>query len=370
MCTTEACIRTSTESKQTDPQMSGSAGKLDSKNYPGTEVMQKMTVSEHLSMYWQFFFSGQHRTPEEALPQEKVHVAELLDRNRDQLKAAWLGHSSLLIAIDGYTVLTDPIFEQRISLVGPTSFHKDLPLEVKDLPHVDVVIISHDHYDHLNAYSIRNLAEKAGVFVIPSGVGARLSEWGITKEKIIELNWWQEYALDEHLTLAATPAQHFSGRGLTDRNRTLWASWTILGPNHRIFFSGDSGYFDGFKQIGRKYGPFDTTFIECGAYNEKWSGIHMFPEQTVQAHRDLGGNILQPIHWATFNLSLHPWYEPMERLIAAAGSAGVTTSTPVMGRIVDYTTFQPTFRPPDHWWKPAMARSLRRVNPQLATAGR
>jgi L-ascorbate metabolism protein UlaG (beta-lactamase superfamily) len=186
------------------------------------------------------------------------------------------------------------------------------------------------------------------------------------KEKIVELAWWQEYALDENLTLAATPAQHFSGRGLTDRNRTLWASWAILGPNHRVFFSGDSGYFDGFKQIGRKYGPFDTTFIECGAYNENWSGIHMFPEQTVQAHRDLEGKILQPIHWATFNLSLHPWYEPMERLIAAARSGRVTTSTPIMGRIVDYTTFQSH----DYWWRPAMARSLRAASPQLATTGR
>jgi len=151
--------------------------------------------------------------------------------------------------------------------------------------------------------------------------------------------------------IAATPAAHFSGRGLTDRNRTLWASWVVRSPFHTIFFSGDSGYFDGFRKIGDAYGPFDMTFIECGAYNEAWSQVHMFPEQTVRAHLDLKGRILHPIHWGTFNLALHPWYEPMQRLAAAAEAAGVRTATPIPGE----TTIAPAAIPDSQWWLPAMA---------------
>ena len=187
-------------------------------------------------------------------------------------------------------------------------------------------------------------------FIVPLAVGDRLVKWGIPEFKIVELDWWQEYYCDPTLMIAATPAQHFSGRGLTDRNKTLWASWVIGTPFHKIFFSGDSGYFDGFKQIGKAYGPFDMTFIECGAYNTAWAQVHMFPEQTVQAHCDLGGNLLHPIHWGTFNLALHPWYEPMERLTAAAKAAGIQTATPVVGA----TTVYGKHMRPNKWWKPAM----------------
>ncbi|MFH0784901.1 MAG: MBL fold metallo-hydrolase [Pseudomonadota bacterium] len=163
------------------------------------------------------------------------------------------------------------------------------------------------------------------------------------------------------LTLVATPAHHFSGRGLTDRNATLWASWVIFTPEHRVYFSGDSGYFPGFKKIGEKYGPFDMTFLECGAYNERWSNVHMFPEQTVAAHLDLTGKILQPLHWATFNLSFHPWYEPMERLTSAAAKAGVRISTPIIGELVDFHNLSE----PGSWWRSAMAGRLRTKNTTL-----
>lgn len=319
---------------------------------PATKPLQRMSLSEHLAMYWKFFFSTGERTPTIPLPLQKVTLSRLLDLDPHQLKTIWLGHSSLLINIEGYSILTDPVFERRLSLVGPANFHSELPLNVNQLSHLDAVIISHDHYDHLNKFSIRQLAKITRRFLVPTGVGARLRQWGIGPEKIIELGWWQEYRLDNKLTLTATPAQHFSGRGLTDRNSTLWSSWVIQGAQHRLFFSGDSGYFSGFREIGQQYGPFDMTFLECGAYNERWPNIHMFPEQTAQAHLDLRGKILHPIHWATFNLSMHPWYEPMERVLSAAWEKGITLATPAVGQLVDCHTHHDV----DLWWEPAMER--------------
>ena len=317
------------------------------------EVMNKMTIKEHAEMYWKFFFEKGEKIPVIPLPQQQVELDKLFDGKNTDLKVSWIGHSSLLMNIAGYSILTDPIFERKVSLVGPTRFNDELPVKVQDLPSVDVVIISHDHYDHLNKFSIQQLSGKTGVFIVPLRVGKRLVQWGIPKEKIVELNWWDEFQPNRNLTIAATPAQHFSGRGLFDRNSTLWASWVIKTPKHRVYFSGDTGYFSGFKEIGDKYGPFDMTFLECGAYNTRWSNIHMFPEQTVQAHLDLKGKILQPIHLATFNLALHPWYEPMERLIAAAWNREVSVSTPVIGSVVDYNQSRTT----NLWWLSAMGKS-------------
>lgn len=193
------------------------------------------------------------------------------------------------------------------------------------------------------------------MFVVPLGVGAELTGWGVSQGKIVEFDWWQEFETGTGLKIAATPAQHFSGRGLSDRDKTLWVSYVIRGPRHKIFFSGDSGYFDGFKQIGEKYGPFDMTFIECGAYNQKWHHIHMFPEETVQAHLDLRGKILHPIHWGTFNLSLHPWYEPMQRVVQAAESVNVKTALPVVGE----TTILGGRIPDRRWWRDAMIQPIK-----------
>lgn len=312
-----------------------------------TQVMNKMTVKEHIEMYWKFFFEKGEKIPTERLPQKRLEYTQLFGEKKNGLKTAWLGHSSLLINIDGYSILTDPVFEAKVSPVGPTRFNKELPITAQDVSAVDVVIISHDHYDHLNKYSVLQLVDKTGLFIVPLGVGKRLEKWGVPVTKIVELNWWDDIQPLAGLTITATPSQHFSGRGLFDRNSTLWASWVIKTDNHSLFFSGDSGYFDGFKKIGEQYGPFDVTFLECGAYNEGWSNVHMFPEETVQAFFDLGGKVLQPIHWATFNLALHSWYEPAERLVDEALEKGATISTPLIGQVVDYNETVTA----DLWWR-------------------
>jgi L-ascorbate metabolism protein UlaG (beta-lactamase superfamily) len=304
-------------------------------------------------MYREFFFVKGQKVPKGKLPQVEVALPELLDKEGSGLKVSWLGHSSLLMKIDGYSILTDPIFERKVSLIGPSRFNAELPLRVENLQHVDVVIISHDHYDHLNKFSVQQLIDKTGVFIVPQGVGKRLVKWGVPKEKIVELGWWEEAHPHNGLTIAATPSQHFSGRGLFDRNSTLWASWVIQTGQHRLFFSGDTGYFAGFSEIGKKYGPFDVAFLECGAYNEHWSKVHMFPEQTVQAGIDLGAKVLQPIHWATFNLALHAWYEPVERFTEAAWNRSVKVSIPVIGQVVDYHKQRAT----ELWWLAVMSES-------------
>jgi L-ascorbate metabolism protein UlaG (beta-lactamase superfamily) len=356
------CIRTDTQtvnhSDQPLPgQMVGSPQYKDGK-FKDMGTALNMSFTEFASTTWEFLFSENHRTPGTALPAKQVDLSHFTKKASDQLNVTWLGHSSLMINVDGYKILTDPVFEKRISVFGPTRFNGDVPVDVQQIPQIDAVIISHDHYDHLNKFSVQGLIEKTDTFIVPLAVGSLLGDWGVPREKIVELDWWQEYGLDHNLMIAATPAQHFSGRGLTDRNKTLWASWVIQTPFHKLFFSGDSGYFEGFKQIGAKYGPFEMTFIECGAYGESWPKVHMFPEQTVQAHLDLKGVVLHPIHWGTFNLALHPWYEPMERLTAAANFKNVKIATPVVGETTVHNRRVPNAR----WWEPAMTVSTSVIN--------
>jgi L-ascorbate metabolism protein UlaG (beta-lactamase superfamily) len=205
--------------------------------------------------------------------------------------------------------------------------------------------MSHDHYDHLDRPTIIAISEKTASFHVPLGVAAILEGWGIPRAKIHEYAWWDEHEVDG-ITIAATPARHFSGRGLFDRNRTLWCSWVVTRSKRTVFHSGDTGMTAQFREIGKKYGPFDLAFIKTAAYNENWPDIHLNPEQAVAACRDLGGNALVPIHWGTFDLSIHSWYEPIERLIAAAEKAQLRTMTPKMGELVD-----PDHYENEYWWK-------------------
>lgn len=277
--------------------------------------------------------------PREPVPVTEITPQQLAESAEDSLYR--LGHSTVLMKLSGHYLLTDPVFSERaspVSWAGPKRFHQS-PISLEALPSLGVVIISHDHYDHLDRATVIALADKTERFLTPLGVGQRLLDWGVKAEKVIELDWWQGYRFAD-IELIATPSQHFSGRGLSDKDKTLWASWVIRSEQQKLFFSGDSGYFSGFVEIGRRYGPFDLTMIETGAYNELWSEIHMHaqesvhPQESVQAHVDLQGRVMIPVHNGTFDLALHDWNEPMQLVSAAAEKAGVTLLQPQFGEKV------------------------------------
>ncbi len=311
-------------------RISKSANYRDGKFHNNVTTTMEMFTPEMVEATKEQFFGEQVRVPTTQVPSLSVDPAAI--GKATDTRVTWLGHSTLLIEVDGQVLLTDPVFSDRaspLSFMGPKRFPSEMPLKPNDIPYVDAVLISHDHYDHLDHQSILKLKEKVGRFYVPLGVGGHLKRWGVESNKIFELDWWQEEQL-KGLTLALTPTRHFSGRGLR-RDQTLWGSWVVIGEAERLFFGGDSGYFDGFKEIGRKYGPFDITMLESGAYNKAWSEIHMMPEETVQAHIDLRGELLLPIHWAKFNLSIHSWTEPIERLLAAAEAQQARVVAPIQG---------------------------------------
>jgi len=261
-------------------------------------------------------------------------------------KFYWIGHATVLFEIDGKRFLTDPVFSDRVSPVtwfGPKRFMPP-PITVAELPHIDAVLISHSHYDHLDHKSIVDLASKASKFYVPLGIGAILEGWGIERNKISEHDWWEESQIEDH-TLIATPARHYSNRGIFNRNKTLWTSWSIVGPRHRVYFSGDTGMFPGFDEIGEKFGPFDMTMIKIGACDETWQQIHIDPEEAVQVHMMVRGKKLLPVHWGTFDLALHSWFDPAERLVKAANKTGADIVIPKVGELVTTTSES------DLWWR-------------------
>lgn len=268
------------------------------------------------------------------------------------LQVTWYGHASALVELDGARILLDPVWSDRCSpsqQVGPKRLHP-VPCSLAELGRVDAVVISHDHYDHLDMDSIKELAALGvGVFLVPLGVGAHLERWGVPEERIVERDWDEGFDI-AGVRVTAVEAQHFSGRGLR-RDGTLWASWVIAGESGRVFFSGDTGYFDGYPGIAQAYGPFDVALMAVGAYDPSWPTIHLNPEEAVEAAIDLGSPLVLPIHWCTFSLAPHPWAEPVERLLAAAGEAGVPVVIPRVGEQVDIAA------PPAHdaWWSPASA---------------
>ncbi|MDF2500109.1 MAG: hypothetical protein K0Q77_823 [Anaerosporomusa subterranea] len=295
-----------------------------------------------------FIKGNPQRKPDKPIPIDTIDALPM--QGATQTRVIWFGHSTVLLELEGKRVLLDPMFADSPSpfpLVGGKRFSKVLPIEPKNLPPIDIVILSHDHYDHLDYHSIMRIKDKTRLFCVPSGVGNRLEGWGIDQGKIREFDWWKDLSI-AGLTLACTPARHFSGRSLLDRNTTLWCSWVIVGSKTRAFFSGDGGYGPHFEQIGKKYGPFDLTLMECGQYDKRWSAIHMLPEQTVQAHIDVDGKMLLPIHWAAFSLAFHDWTEPIERVIKAAKERKVNITTPKIGEAVIVGSAE---YPVSTWWR-------------------
>ncbi len=320
-----------------------------------------------------FFFGGKARVPRITIPVESP-IATWASPATSGLRLTWLGHSTLVIEVDGVRVLTDPVFGPRaspFSFVGPKRFHR-VPATIAELPPLDGVLLSHDHHDHLDPSSIRALAKRRVPFITSLGVGTRLERLGVDAQLITELDWWETHTLPGgSLTFTAAPAQHFSGRGLRDRNTTLWSSWVLATAKRRLFFSADTGLTDELREIQRRLGPFEVSMIEIGAWHPAWGSIHLGPAGAMQAYELLGGaeraGAFLPIHWGTFDLALHKWDEPIETLLTLAEPAGVRVLTPVLGAPVEPAAADTSPR----WWRtapPAERESSASVMPLLMAA--
>lgn len=295
-----------------------------------------MSAGNMASTFREYFRGGKERRPDFDIPVQSIDSLEIVE-NKEQTKLIWFGHSAFLLQIDGKNILIDPMFGEVPAphpWLGGKRYSNKLPISIEKLPEIDAIIISHDHYDHLDYGSIEQLKRKTKEFFVPIGVGRHFRSWGIPEQHIHELNWWEEVQFNE-LTFIFAPSRHFSGRGISDRNKTLWGSWVILGKKDKIYFSGDGGYGPHFKEIGDKFGPFDFAMIECGQYNEKWAQIHMMPEESAQAAVDVKANMMMPIHWGAFTLALHSWTDPVERVIKKTNELGMPLLVPIIGeRIV------------------------------------
>jgi len=276
------------------------------------------------------FFKKSPNAPQTELPKIELSKSDFSAVATD-FAFYWFGHSTALIELDGQRLLIDPVFENAGPLPGITERFGDSPLKKEDLPEIDVLMITHDHYDHLETNTIKYFAGKDVKFVVPLGVGARLKGWGVSEDKITELAWHQRYRY-ESIDITATPGVHYSGRSNKDRNKTLWASYVIKGKQKNIFWSGDSGYSDHFKEIGAKYGPFNVAFVEIDAWNKGWPNTHLFPDEVIKVISDVKAEYLIPIHLATFDLALHPWKESIQMVSALAEITNTKILTPVMGQ--------------------------------------
>lgn len=324
------------------------------RNTSNTRMMREPFDSR---MALDFLTGRKSRSPRSALPMFEDTARGLAPRlGSKDLRITWLGHSTVLVEIDGVRLLTDPVWGERVSPVsfaGPRRFHRP-PLPLEALPPVDAVVLSHDHYDHLCAWTVRQLASGAspgfsGQFITTLGVGAHLEKLGVRPERVVELDWGEGWKVGE-VDVVAVPAQHFSGRGALDRDRTLWAGFCLLGPKHRVFFSGDTGPTDEHADIGASFGPFDVAMFEIGAYHPAWGDIHLGPDAAYAAFLRAHARALLPVHWSTFDLGLHPWEEPAETLFNRATADSAPLWTPLLGEPV--ANAAPPLRP---WWRDALA---------------
>ena len=343
------------------PEFGGKHSKKDVERYSTSENYKEgkfenikvanmdMSFSQTMGTLVDFIKGTDNSKPDFELPVEKIDSLGW-EQNDSTDRLFWFGHSSFLLKLDGKNILLDPMLGEVPAphpWLGGKRYSKELPIEIQKLPQIDVVLISHDHYDHLDYGSIQLLKEKVNLFMVPLGVGAHLREWGVDESSIQEFDWWQESTY-ENIGLAFTPSRHFSGRGLTDRFSTLWGSWVIKGRSKNLYFSGDSGYGEHFKEIGEKFGPFDFAMMECGQYNEKWADIHMMPEETVQASADVNTKKAMPIHWGAFTLALHAWTDPVERFTQKAKQINLNYIIPKIGEEIDLNELK---HDGDTWWK-------------------
>ncbi|WP_072680250.1 MBL fold metallo-hydrolase [Arcobacter sp. LA11] len=319
------------------------------KRYKNLEKEYKVRFKEGLSIIASMIKEKSKNAKPKHKYQIPVNFLTKTDlENMEDYSVVRFGHSTLLYKIENEFILTDPVFSNRaspFSFMGPKRFH-DNPIEIDELPFIKSVIISHDHYDHLDKKSIKKLKNKVETFYTTLEVGQHLMKFGVLRRNIVELDWWDSKKKDS-IEFICTPAQHFSGRTLLDRDRTLWSSWVIKAPKGKFYFGADGGYFEGFKEIAFNHGPFDMSFLEVGAYNRKWRDIHMLPEDSIQAHKDLNAKVLFPIHNGTFDLSLHAWDEPFERISALAKKNNIDIRFPIMGEVISLLDYTPT----KNWWR-------------------
>jgi L-ascorbate metabolism protein UlaG (beta-lactamase superfamily) len=293
------------------------------------------------------FFGKEQRTPAGPVPVEQRTSRDYGVPPATGLRATWIGWSTVMLEIDGAVVLTDPVWSDRASpstLAGPKRLHA-VPIALGDLPRIDMVVISHDHYDHLDMPTVEFLASRGAHFVVPLGIGAHLERWGIAPAQIHELDWNESASL-RGIRFTATPARHYSGRDPRYRDKTLWTSWVIAGPAHRVFFSGDSGYSGAFRNIGAEHGPFDLALVKIGASDPAWEQIHASPEQAVRIAADVRARMMLPVHWATFNLAYHAWSDPADRALEAAQRDAMPIVFPKVGQFVETSNPPPV----DRWW--------------------
>ncbi|MBF9237842.1 MBL fold metallo-hydrolase [Hymenobacter sp. BT683] len=343
------------------PQFGGKPSKADvavyekSGHYQDGEFVnlvptEELTEGSTLGILWKFLFrKDPHATPAGPLPMQPLDSLAITKKTPDLVRVTWFGHSASLVELAGKNILLDPMLSIEMGPVNwatPNRYNPNLPISAEKLPPIDAVLISHDHYDHLDYQTIRRIKDKVAHFYVPLGIGPHLRAWGVAPERIIEMNWGDEAQFDG-LTVVCTPSRHFSGRGLTNRNSTMWSSWVMKSATKRVFYSGDGGYGPHFSTIGATQGPFDLALMECGQYDRQWAQIHMMPEQSVQAARDVRAAVMMPVHWAAFTEANHAWNDPVRRATAEAARLQQPITTPHLGEPVTLGTELPRAR----WWE-------------------
>lgn len=296
-----------------------------------------------------FFFNSNITSPDTKLPENKTSLNENFVKSSNNIKFAWLGHSSILMSINNKVILIDPIFASSASPFSWLIKRYQPPVfKMKELPKIDFILISHDHYDHLDMKTIKFFKKNKNIiFIVPLGVGSHLTKWGVPNSRIIEMDWWDTKTI-KGVKFICTPAQHFSGRkGFIETQKSLWASWVVKSGNRSFYFSGDSGYSKHYKQIGDKYGPMEVVFMDSGQYNTRWKEVHNMPDEVIKGFVDLKGENLIPIHWGMFTLAMHNWFDPPVEIKKRAKDQNISLITPIIGQVIDMKKMTST----ESWWE-------------------